>query len=101
LAISLLTRVVEESPEFRPALEALGQALLKKGDAAHAILLLERAVKLDPKWPNGRALLGRAYKAAGRTDEANREFNAAQKLSAEERQRLEEKVKGSRKPTNP
>jgi Flp pilus assembly protein TadD len=80
------------APDFRPALEAYGQALLKKGDAERAVAALERAVRLAPGWPDARVLLGRAYMAAGRRDDAQREFAEAQRLSDEERARLEEKV---------
>ncbi len=91
-----LAKVIEAEPDFRPGLEALGQALLKKGDAASAVAVLERAVGLDPKWPDGHVLLGRAYIAAGRRAEAKKEFDVAQKLTAEERKRLEQKVSGSK-----
>jgi len=47
---------------------------------------------LDPTWPNAFALLGRAYKRAGRTEEAKRAFATAQRLSSEERKRLERAV---------
>jgi hypothetical protein len=47
-------------------------------------------------------LLGRAYMLAGKREEARKEFAAAQKLSEDERKRLEEKVSGSKskKPTS-
>jgi Flp pilus assembly protein TadD len=88
--------VLEEVPDFRPGLEALGQALLKNGEAGRAVSILEKAIRLDPKWPDGHVLLGRAYQAAGRREEAKNEFAIAQKLSNEERKRLEEKVKASK-----
>jgi Flp pilus assembly protein TadD len=84
--------VTESAPEFGPALEALGQAYLKQGEATRAVPLLERAIKLRPDWPDGRALLGRAYMATGRREEARREFEAAKRLSEGERRRLEEQV---------
>ncbi len=91
-----MTRVVETIPEFRPALEALGQALLKRQETARAVVVLERAVKLSPTWPDGRALLGRAYMAAGRRADAQREFEIARQLGAEERKKLEDKVIGQK-----
>ena len=54
--------------------------------------LLEQVVALDPTWPDGFALLGRAYTRAGKREEAKKAFATAQKLSAEERQRLERAV---------
>jgi cytochrome c-type biogenesis protein CcmH/NrfG len=66
--------------------------LLKQNSAAQAVRVLERAVKVDPAWPQGFALLGRAYMLSGRRDDARRAFDAARRLSEEERKRLEEKV---------
>ena len=62
--------------------------------------VLERAVKIDPNYPDVRVLLGRAYMAAGRREDAQKEFAAAQRLSEDERRRLEEKVSGQ-KPKKP
>ena len=92
----MLEKVILAPAGFQPALESLGQALLKKGDAARAVAVLERAVKLDPNWPDARALLGRAYMIVGRREDAKREFAAAQRLSDEARKKLEEKVSGSK-----
>lgn len=96
-AITMLSKVLAATPDFRPALEALGQAFLKRKDPLQAVEVLERAVKLDPAWPDGHVLLGRAYQAAGRTSDARQEFATAQRLSNEERKRLEEKF-GRSKP---
>jgi tetratricopeptide (TPR) repeat protein len=95
-AIENLEKVLNGSPDFRPGLEALGQARLKNGDAVRAIEVLERAVKIDPDWPDGRVLLGRAYMAAGRRADAQKEFEAAQRLSQQERKKLEEAVSGKK-----
>ena len=91
-AITELTRVVEADKTFRPAIELLAQARMKQGSFNEAIVLLERATTLDPKWPNAFALLGRAYTRAGKREEAKKAFATAQKLSAEERKRLEDAV---------
>jgi Flp pilus assembly protein TadD len=91
-ATATLSRVVETAPDFRPALEALGQALLKQQQAERAVAVLERAVKLGRDWPDGHVLLGRAYMAAGRREDARREFAIARQLGEAERKRLEEKV---------
>ena len=93
----MLSKVIEITPDFRPGLEALGQALFKKGDARGAVEVLERAVKLDPNWPDGHVLLGRAYSKVGRREDARKEFAIAQSLSSEERKRLEKEVQGSKK----
>ena len=91
-AVAELSKVVEKDPGFRPALETLAQARLKQGSNNEAISLLERAVALDPTWPQAFALLGRAYTRAGRREDAKKAFATAQKLSAEERKRLEDAV---------
>jgi predicted Zn-dependent protease len=88
-AITELTKVVEADKTFRPAIETLAQARMKQGSINEAIALLERATTLDPTWPNAFALLGRAYTRAGKREEAQKAFATAQKLSAEERKRLE------------
>jgi predicted Zn-dependent protease len=91
-AVTELSKVVAADATFRPAIETLAQARFKQGAINEAIALLERAVALDPTWPNAFALLGRAYKRAGRTEEAKRAFATAQRLSSEERKRLERAV---------
>ena len=88
-AVAELNIVVEKDPTFRPALETLAQARFKQGSINDAISLLERAVALDPNWPQAFALLGRAYTRAGRREDAKKAFATAQRLSAEERKRLE------------
>ncbi len=97
----MFSKVLAVTPDFRPALEALGQALLKKKDPLQAVEVLERAVKLDPAWPDGHVLLGRAYQAAGKKNEARQEFATAQRLSSEERKRLEEKFGKQKPPAQP
>jgi Flp pilus assembly protein TadD len=97
-AVRMLSKVVGAAPDFRPGLEALGQSLLKKGEALRAVEVLERAVKLGDAWPNGHALLGRAYIAAGRREDARKEFAIAKELSNQERKRLERKVTGTQRP---
>jgi len=65
---------------------------LKLKDAPRAAAVLERAVSLSPDWPDAHALLGRAYLALGKRHEAQREFDTARRLSAQERRGLEKKV---------
>ena len=100
-ATTMFSKVLAVTPDFRPALEAQGQAFLKKKEPLKAVEVLERAVKLDPAWPDGRVLLGRAYQAAGRADDARQQFAAAQRLSNEERKRLEQKLNNSKPPVQP
>jgi Flp pilus assembly protein TadD len=101
-AISMLEKVIESTPDFRSGFEALGRALIRKRDFARAVVVLERAVRLDPNWPNAHVLLGRAYAGAGRQEAAKKEFATAQELVDAERKRLEQKVRTpSRSPTPP
>ena len=58
----------------------LGKVLLKKGDPANAQTYLERAVKMDPANYMSHNLLGQAYRALGRTDDATRETRLGQSI---------------------
>jgi predicted Zn-dependent protease len=60
----------------------LGKTMLKKGDAVAAATYLEHANRLDPSNYITHSLLGQAYRAMGRTEEASREIATAQKLQA-------------------
>lgn len=62
--------------EARSALER-GRKLLADGDAAGAVVALNRAVNLTPRAPAPRAALVRAYLAAGRSSEAVAEARRA------------------------
>ena len=60
----------------------LGKVLLKRSDPAAAAGYLERARGMDPGNYMTHALLGQAYRALGRTDEAQRETDTSMKLQA-------------------
>ena len=49
---------------------ALGNELLKMGSSTEAVVHLERAVALDPRYTAAWKLYGKALSVAGRTDEA-------------------------------
>ena len=61
-------------------LEYLGQALVQQGQAARALLPLERASALAPSSAGPRVWLVRAYEAAGRPDRAREELAALRRL---------------------
>jgi Flp pilus assembly protein TadD len=63
----------------------LGQALLDEKDPLTAAMYLERAVKMDPSNSMAVMLLGRAFAAAGRKADAQREFNTLEKLQEAKR----------------
>jgi Flp pilus assembly protein TadD len=58
--------------------------LEKKGETELAVRALQRALAMDPNNPVTHHLLGQAYRDMGRTQDAERELNAAAQL--EERQ---------------
>lgn len=66
----------------------LGKVLLKQGDAAGAGSYLEHARSMDPQNYMAHSLLGQAYRAMGRVDEAKRETDTAQKLQADSEPKL-------------
>ena len=61
----------------------LGKVLLKRDDPATAAGYLERARTMDPGNYITHSLLGQAYRAMGRTDEAAQEVHTAETLQAE------------------
>jgi Flp pilus assembly protein TadD len=67
----------------------LGKTMLKKGDAVAAATYLERANQLDPSNYITHSLLGQAYRAMGRLEEASREIATAQTLQAATEPRLD------------
>ncbi len=60
----------------------LGKVMLKGGDAVGALQYLEHARSMDPSNYMTRNLLGQAYRAEGRREEATAETEAAERLQA-------------------
>ena len=58
----------------------LGQVLLKRSDPATALNYLVRAEKMDPGNHLTHLLLGQAYRAAGRKEDATREYKTAEAI---------------------
>ena len=67
----------------------LGKVLLKRQDAVNAAMYLERAEKMDPGNAMTHNLLGQAYRMLGRTEEATRQNEQAQRLQSANQPRLE------------
>jgi predicted Zn-dependent protease len=82
LAQQVLDRAVLLEPNASGPYILLGKTLLEEKDPVTAIMYLERAVKMDPSNSMTHMLLGRAFAAAGRSEDANREFQTLQKLQA-------------------
>jgi predicted Zn-dependent protease len=61
---------------------SLGKTMLKKGDAVAAVTYLQRAEQLDPQNFRTHSLLGQAYRAMGRAEDASRETAMAEKIQA-------------------
>ena len=66
-------QAVQEAPNQFIAHNALGQVLLATGDVEGAVRALENAVKLAPDSPAMHFALARAYRAANRGADADRE----------------------------
>lgn len=67
-------------PESARSLAALGDALLRTGDTAQAVTMLEKARRLDPQSARVLQILGVAYGAAGRTERAVETLRQALRL---------------------
>ncbi len=77
-----LNRAVLLDPSSTGPYILLGKVLLKQGNAAMATMYLERARNMDPNNFMIRSLLGQAYRAAGRREDAERETAKAVELQA-------------------
>lgn len=77
-----LNRAVLLEPNSTGPYILLGKVLLKQENAVMATMYLERALSMDPSNYITHALLGQAYRAAGRRDDATREFKQAQQLQS-------------------
>ncbi len=87
-AIPYLQLAVQLNPDDAEANLELGNAYLKKNDAASAEKALERSIELDAGRSRAHYLLGMLLQRQGKKDEAAREFVAAEKLAAEEHRRF-------------
>jgi tetratricopeptide (TPR) repeat protein len=76
-----LQKAIELQPNHGPALNSLGYAQLRQGNAEGAITALQKYVAVDPQEPNAQDSLGEALLAAGRYAEAEAAFRKALDLS--------------------
>lgn len=77
-----LDRAIILEPNSTGPFILLGKVLLKQKNPAMATMYLQRALRMDPGNYMAHTLLGQAYRAAGRTEDASREFQAAEKIQA-------------------
>jgi len=68
----------------------LGKVLLKRQDPVDAAMYLERAEKMDPANYMTHNLLGQAYRALGRADDASREMQLTQKTQSAAEPKLDQ-----------
>jgi predicted Zn-dependent protease len=79
-------RVLQQAVLLEPGATApyilMGKTLLKKGDAIGSVTVLDHARAMDPANYITHSLLAQAYRALGRSDDASREVQIAEKLQA-------------------
>ena len=75
-----LNRAILLDPYASGPVILLGKVMLKQGDAAMASNFLARAVHMDPNNYMAHNLLGQAYRALGRPEDAAREIQTATRL---------------------
>ena len=78
-----LETAVARNPTSVVALVGVGSALLGLNRPGDAIAPLQRAVAIEPAMDDGWSVLGRAYQAAGRPEQAQRAFATVERLRSE------------------
>ncbi len=87
-ALQSLQRAVLLEPHVTGPFILLGKVLLKQQNPANAAMYLERARSMDPANYMTHSLLGQAYRALGRPDDAARETALAQKIQTDSEPRF-------------
>jgi tetratricopeptide (TPR) repeat protein len=77
-----LNRAVLLEPSVNIPFILLGKVLLKQKNSLMAKMYLEHALGMDPRNYMAHYLLGQAYHALGRSDDAEREYRAAEQVQA-------------------
>jgi tetratricopeptide (TPR) repeat protein len=80
LAQQALDRALLLEPNTNAPFILLGKVLLKQQNPLMAKMYLERALQIDPKNYMAHYLLGQAYRSLGRSDDATREYKAADEI---------------------
>lgn len=80
-ALPLFKRALKADPSSLAAKMALGETLLMTGHGSKAVALLEEAAQADPSLKRLQYLLARAYRAAGREQDAHRALKRYRELS--------------------
>ena len=88
-ALQSLQRAVLLEPNTTAPYILLGKVLLRQQAPSNAVQYLERAEAMDPGNSMTHTLLGQAYRSLGRTEDAAREAQTAQKLHTDAEPRLQ------------
>jgi len=75
-AVTFAEQAVRTAPDSPAALLNLASVLGLKKEHERAIIEIKRALEIAPEFIDARAMLAAAYRAAGRTDEAEKEYRA-------------------------
>jgi Flp pilus assembly protein TadD len=84
-ALTELRTVLRTRPDYADARYLRGKILLAGGDAGGAAIELEIAARLAPDDANVHYQLGQAYQKLGKTDLAQEQFQAYQRLKDQRR----------------
>jgi tetratricopeptide (TPR) repeat protein len=84
-----LTRAISLDVSFTGPFIQMGKVFLRRNDPASALLYLQHAEKMDPGNYITHTLLGQAYRALGKEDDAKRELDAASQIHASSQLKLE------------
>jgi len=94
-AASDARRWAELAPRDAEPLRVLGSVQLLRGDAAGSMLVLQRAVQLDPTHLASRLDLAKAYKMSGQKRLAEDTLREAGRLEREQRRAAEQRAEAS------
>jgi tetratricopeptide (TPR) repeat protein len=81
-AFDLAAEAAQRNPDDARNLFLTGKALVKMEQFDISLKWLERAVALDPSYPEPRYLLAQTYQRLGRAADAERELSAFQQARA-------------------
>jgi tetratricopeptide (TPR) repeat protein len=84
-ALAELRTVLRATPDYADARYLHGKILLARGDPAGAAAALEIAVRLAPDEANVHYQLAQAYQKLGKTEQAQEQFQAYQRLKDQRR----------------
>jgi tetratricopeptide (TPR) repeat protein len=77
-----LTRAISLDVTSTGPFIQMGKVFLRRNDPQSAVMYLQHAEKMDPSNYTTHTLLGQAYRALGKADDAKRELDAASQIHA-------------------